>query len=82
MGKGLPIFRYVIMNLDLNYAYQIETNKWYAKGDTFFYYDVEDRKTYKCRVLIFEGTVYNKSKAELKREAEAKANEIPNAIVA
>ena len=65
-------FRYCVLNLDLNYAYELETDKLYKIGQKVTVYDSADRKTYALRVVRIEGTVYNKSAQEL---AEAKRKE-------
>ena len=65
-------FRYCVLNLDLNYAYELETDKLYKIGQKVTVYDSADRKTYALRVVRIEGTVYNKSAQEL---AEAKQKE-------
>ena len=65
-------FRYVVMNLELNYAYELETDKLYKIGQRTEIWDSADRKTYSIKVMRIEGTVYNKSAQEL---AEAKRKE-------
>ena len=67
-------FRYVVMNLDLNYAYELETDKLYKVGQRTEIWDSADKKTYSIKVMRIEGTVYNKSAYELeqaKRKEEA-----------
>lgn len=73
--KNVNVFRYVCLNLDLNYAYELETDKLYKVGQKVSVYDSVDRKTYALRVVRIEGTVYNKSQRELeeKRKEEAVA---------
>ena len=66
------VFRYVGLNLDLNQAYEVETDKLYKIGQKVDIWDSVDRKTYTMRILRIEGTVYNKSAQEL---AEAKRKE-------
>ena len=66
------VLRYTVLNLDLNYAYEIESDKMYKVGQKIDVYDATDRKTYSMRVVRLEGTVYNKSAQEL---AEAKRKE-------
>ena len=66
------VLRYTVLNLDLNYAYEIETDKMYKIGEKVNIYDVADRKTYAVRVVRLEGTVYNKSQRELNEEREVK----------
>ena len=70
--KNTNVFRYVALNLDLNQAYEIETDKIYKVGQKVNIWDSADRKTYAIRVLRIEGTVYNKSA----REMEEKRKEI------
>lgn len=62
------IFRYTILNLDLNYAYEIETNRLYKVGQKIYAYDTIDHKTYAMRIVRIEGTAYNKTKEQLLRE--------------
>lgn len=67
-------FRYVVLNLDLNYAYELETDKLYKVGQKITTWDSADRKSYAMKVMRIEGTVYNKSAYELeqaKRKEEA-----------
>lgn len=66
--KNTNVFRYVALNLDLNYAYEIETDKLYKVGQKVNIYDTVDRKTYAIRVLRIEGTVYNKSAREMEEK--------------
>ena len=66
------VFRYVALNLDLNYAYEIETDKIYIVGQKVNIWDNADRKTYALRIERIEGTVYNKSA----REMEEKRKEV------
>lgn len=68
-----PVFRYVVLDLTANYALEVEVNKLYKVGDKFSYYDDDDRQTHEFRVLRIEGTVYNKSKAELEYERKGVA---------
>ena len=70
--KNTNVFRYVALNLDLNQAYELETDKLYKIGQKTEIWDSADRKTYAMRILRIEGTVYNKSAQEL---AEAKRKE-------
>lgn len=70
--KNVSVFRYVMLNLDLNYAYELETNKLYNVGQKVNIYDTVDRKTYAMRIVRIEGTVYNKSA----REMEEKRKEV------
>ena len=62
------VIRYTVLNLDLNYAYEIETDKMYKVGQKINIYDAIDRKTYTIRVVRLEGTVYNKSSKEIENE--------------
>ena len=62
------VLRYTVLNLDLNYAYEIETDKMYKIGEKVNIYDSIDRKTYAVRVVRLEGTVYNKSAREIENE--------------
>ena len=66
------VLRYTVINLDLNYAYEIETDKMYKVGQKINIYDAIDRKTYTMRVVRLEGTVYNKSARELNEEREVR----------
>lgn len=66
------VIRYTVLNLDLNYAYEIETDKMYKVGQKINIYDAIDRKTYTMRVVRLEGTVYNKSARELNKEREVR----------
>ena len=66
--KNTNVFRYVMLNLDLNYAYEIETDKLYNVGQKVNIYDTVDRKTYAMRVVRIEGTVYNKSQREMEEK--------------
>ena len=66
--KNTNVFRYVVLNLDLNYAYEIETDKLYKVGQKVNVYDTVDRKTYAMRVVRIEGTVYNKSAREMEEK--------------
>lgn len=71
--KNTNVFRYVCLNLDLNYAYELETDKLYSVGQKVNVYDVEDRKTYAMRICRIEGTVYNKSAEQLAEEKRKEA---------
>lgn len=62
------VLRYTVLNLDLNYAYEIESDKMYKVGQKINIYDAIDRKTYAVRVVRLEGTVYNKSAREIENE--------------
>lgn len=66
--KNVSVFRYVALNLDLNYAYELETDKIYKVGQKISIYDSVDRKTYSLRICRVEGTVYNKSQRELEQK--------------
>lgn len=66
--KNTNVFRYVALNLDLNQAYEIETDKIYKVGQKVNIWDSADRKTYAIRVLRIEGTVYNKSAREMEEK--------------
>ena len=66
--KNTNVFRYVALNLDLNQAYEIETDKIYKVGQKVNIWDSADRKTYAIRVLRIEGTVYNKSAREIEEK--------------
>ncbi len=66
--KNTNVFRYVALNLDLNQAYEIETDKLYKVGQKVNIWDSADRKTYAVRVLRIEGTVYNKSAREMEEK--------------
>ena len=66
--KNTNVFRYVMLNLDLNYAYELETDKLYKVGQKVNVYDTVDRKTYAMRVVRIEGTVYNKSAREMEEK--------------
>ena len=62
------VFRYVALNLDLNQAYELETDKLYKIGQKTEIWDSADRKTYAMRILRIEGTVYNKSAREMEEK--------------
>lgn len=64
------VYRYTVLNLDLNYAYEIETDRLYKVGQKIVSYDAADRRTYSMRVVRIEGTVYNKSAEQLMREKQ------------
>lgn len=66
--KNTNVFRYVAINLDLNYAYELETDKIYKVGDKVSVFDTEDRKMYTMRIARIEGTVYNKSAKEMEEK--------------
>lgn len=68
--RTTPVFRYVAMDLTDNYALELEMNKLLRVGQKIYQFDNTDRKTHEYRILRIEGTVYNKSTEEFKKEKE------------
>ena len=81
-NKAKAVFRYVGLAIKKNgesFAYlkdewqhsrQITLDEKRKIGDTYDYYDPEDKCVYTYRILRFEGTVYNKDTKLIQRERE------------